>query len=51
MLDVVLARARGVCELKCDRSNKRAVAFYKHLGWREVGEGTAETGPWVRLRK
>jgi len=51
LLDAVLARAKGVCELKSDKVNKRAIAFYKHLGWREVGEGAAETGPWVRLRK
>ena len=30
---------------------ERAIGFYRHLGWREVGEGTADTGPWVRLRK
>lgn len=51
LLEVALAQARGICELKCDKANKRAVAFYRRLGWREVGEGTAETGPWVRLRK
>ncbi|HVO03631.1 MAG TPA: GNAT family N-acetyltransferase [Candidatus Cybelea sp.] len=51
LLEAVLARARGVCELKCDRANQRAIAFYRHLGWREVGEGIADTGPWVRLRK
>jgi GNAT superfamily N-acetyltransferase len=51
LLAAVLSLAKGPCELKCDRVNKRAVAFYRHLGWREVGEGTAETGPWVRLRK
>jgi GNAT superfamily N-acetyltransferase len=51
LLNAVLGRAKGVCELKCDKSNRRAIAFYKHLGWREVGEGTADTGPWVRLRK
>ena len=51
LLETALARSRGVCELKCDKANKRAVAFYKHLGWREVSEGTADTGPWVRLRK
>jgi GNAT superfamily N-acetyltransferase len=51
LLDAVLDRAKGICELKCDKANKRAIAFYKHLGWREVGEGTADTGPWVRLRK
>ena len=51
LLEDVAARAKGVCELKCDKVNKRAVAFYKHLGWHEVGEGTADTGPWVRLRK
>ena len=51
LLAVVLARAKGICELKCDKANKRAIAFYKRLGWYEVGEGTAETGPWIRLRK
>jgi GNAT superfamily N-acetyltransferase len=51
LLAAVVAGAKGACELKCDKVNKRAVAFYKHLGWHEVGEGTAETGPWVRLRK
>jgi GNAT superfamily N-acetyltransferase len=51
LMAAVVVQARGVCELKCDKANKRAVAFYKHLGWREVGEGTADTGPWVRLRK
>ena len=51
LLEAVVARAKGVCELKSDKVNKRAIAFYKHLGWHEVGEGEAETGPWVRLRK
>jgi GNAT superfamily N-acetyltransferase len=50
LLQAVLARARGASELKCDKANRRAIAFYRHLGWREVGEGTADTGPWVRLR-
>ena len=51
LLDAVLACAKGICELKCDKANRRAIAFYRHLGWYEVGEGEAETGPWVRLRK
>jgi GNAT superfamily N-acetyltransferase len=51
LLDAVRGRAKGVCELKCDKANRSAIAFYRHLGWHEVGEGTAETGPWVRLRK
>jgi GNAT superfamily N-acetyltransferase len=51
LVDAVLAAAHGPCELKCDRANPRAIGFYRHLGWREVGEGTADTGPWVRLRK
>jgi len=51
LLEAVLGRAKGACELKCDRVNAKAIAFYRHLGWREVGEGTADTGPWVRLRK
>jgi GNAT superfamily N-acetyltransferase len=51
LLQAVISRAKGVCELKCDKANRRAIAFYRHLGWYEVGEGAAETGPWVRLRK
>jgi GNAT superfamily N-acetyltransferase len=51
LLAAVMADARGDCELKCDQANARAVAFYRHLGWREVGEGTADTGPWIRWRK
>lgn len=51
LLETVLRRASGDCELKCDRVNGRAIAFYRHLGWREVGEGTADTGAWLRLRK
>ena len=51
LLDVVCRQARGNCELKCDRANARAIAFYRRKGWREVGEGMAETGPWIRLRK
>ena len=51
LLTAVLTNARGDCELKCDRANEPAIAFYRHLGWREVGEGTADTGPWIRWRK
>ncbi|HVT54283.1 MAG TPA: GNAT family N-acetyltransferase [Dongiaceae bacterium] len=51
LLDAVCREARGNCELKCDQANRRAIAFYRRKGWREVGEGIAETGPWVRLRR
>lgn len=51
LLDLVCRQARGDCELKCDRTNARAIAFYRRHGWREVGEGIADTGPWVRLRR
>jgi GNAT superfamily N-acetyltransferase len=51
LLDAVCREAHGNCELKCDRANRRAIAFYRLKGWREVGEGIADTGPWVRLRR
>ncbi|HVZ01572.1 MAG TPA: GNAT family N-acetyltransferase [Dongiaceae bacterium] len=51
LLDAVCREAHGNCELKCDQANRRAIAFYRRKGWREVGEGIADTGPWVRLRK
>jgi GNAT superfamily N-acetyltransferase len=51
LLDAVCREARGNCELKCDQANRRAIAFYRRRGWREVGEGMAETGPWLRLRR
>jgi GNAT superfamily N-acetyltransferase len=51
LLDAVCRVAQGDCELKCDRSNQRAIAFYRGKGWREVGEGIAETGPWLRWRR
>jgi len=41
---------KGDLELKTDRANERAFAFYRRLGWRVVGEGMAATGPWWRLR-
>ena len=43
--------ARGDLELKTDKANVRAFAFYRRLGWRVVGEGMAATGPWWRLRQ
>jgi GNAT superfamily N-acetyltransferase len=51
LMEEVCRVARGDCELKCDRANLRAIAFYRRKGWREVGEGMAETGPWIRWRR
>lgn len=50
LLATVLQSAKGDMELKTDKGNQRAFAFYRRLGWRVVGEGTAATGPWWRLR-
>ncbi|MDY0874216.1 GNAT family N-acetyltransferase [Dongia rigui] len=50
LLDEVRKRAKGDLELKTDKANARAFAFYRQLGWRVVGEGMAATGPWWRLR-
>jgi ribosomal protein S18 acetylase RimI-like enzyme len=51
LLSTVLRIAKGDMELKTDKGNMRAFAFYRRLGWRVVGEGMAATGPWWRLRK
>ena len=50
LLRTVLRAARGDMELKTDKGNARAYAFYARYGWRVVGEGVAATGPWWRLR-
>lgn len=51
LIDTVLGCAQGDVELKTDKGNERAYAFYRHLGWRVAGEGLAATGPWWRLRR
>jgi ribosomal protein S18 acetylase RimI-like enzyme len=50
LLAQVRTLAKGDLELKTDKANERAFAYYRHLGWRVVGEGLAATGPWWRLR-
>lgn len=50
LLAEVRKLAKGDMELKTDKANERAFAFYRRLGWRVVGEGMAATGPWWRLR-
>ena len=35
--------------LKCVRANRHALAFYAAHGWREVGSGEAEQGPFAIL--
>ena len=50
LLETVRQCALGDLELKTDKGNQRAYAFYRRQGWRVVGEGMAATGPWWRLR-
>ena len=50
LMSNVLQQAHGDMELKTDKANARAFAFYRRHGWRVVGEGMAATGPWWRLR-
>jgi ribosomal protein S18 acetylase RimI-like enzyme len=38
-------------ELKCLLSNTRALAFYRHLGWREVERDKTPSLPFIRLRQ
>lgn len=51
LLAAALRCAKGDMELKTDKANARAFAFYRRQGWRVVGEGMAATGPWWRLRR
>jgi ribosomal protein S18 acetylase RimI-like enzyme len=51
LLATALRGAKGDMELKTDKANMRAFAFYRRQGWRVVGEGMAATGPWWRLRR
>ena len=37
-------------ELKVGTGNGSALSFYRHLGWRAIGMGEGELGPWLRLR-
>lgn len=50
LLAEVQRLARGDMELKTDKANSRAFEFYRHLGWRVVGEGATASGPWWRMR-
>lgn len=49
LLAYIQARATFL-ELKVGTGNTSALGFYRHLGWREVGTGEGEHGPWLRLR-
>ncbi|BBB58437.1 acetyltransferase [Undibacterium sp. KW1] len=37
-------------QLKCVASNHAAMAFYRHLGWRELEAGTGEDGSYYLLQ-
>jgi ribosomal protein S18 acetylase RimI-like enzyme len=40
----------GPVDLKCLPDNRAALAFYRRLGWVEVGSDLDERPPYVRLR-
>ena len=52
---LLLAAARAETgrplELKCLVDNRRALAFYRRLGWREVNRDPSPPAPYVRLRQ
>ena len=50
LLERAVALAGGRASLKCQTRNRRALAFYRRLGWIEVTAGTSEFGPWVAMR-
>jgi ribosomal protein S18 acetylase RimI-like enzyme len=49
LLAHIQARA-AFLELKVGTGNEAALGFYRRLGWREIGAGEGEHGPWLRLR-
>jgi ribosomal protein S18 acetylase RimI-like enzyme len=50
LLEQAVALAGGRASLKCQTRNRRALAFYRRLGWTEITAGTSEFGPWVAMR-
>lgn len=50
LLREVMKRLRRRVALKCRLDNEAALAFYRHLGWREAERGSdPESGAWVRF--
>ena len=37
--------------LKCVRANRSAQAFYQSVGWRQIGTGNSDQGPYLLLEK
>lgn len=51
LLEVASGETCRPLELKCLASNKRALAFYRRLGWRAVNQSLDPPAPYVRLRQ
>lgn len=51
LLAAARAETRRPLELKCLAGNRRALAFYRRLGWREVNRSQYPPAPYVRLRQ
>ena len=53
-LTLLIAAVVALCdkplELKCQTSNKAAVAFYERLGFVGADTGVSDIGPWQRYR-
>ncbi len=50
LIAYLLALGCGPIELKTDAANNRALGFYRHIGFREIGAGKGEFGEWRRFR-
>ncbi len=51
LLTAARAEVGRPLELKCLTGNRRALVFYRHLGWRAVNGEVTPPAPYVRLRQ
>jgi ribosomal protein S18 acetylase RimI-like enzyme len=49
LLDEAARHAGRPLSLKCMVLNRRAMAFYRHIGWRACESGDDELGGWTRF--
>jgi GNAT superfamily N-acetyltransferase len=49
LLDHALAQVGRPARLKCQRQNRNACQFYRHLGWRPGETGYDSIGDWIEF--
>lgn len=49
LLAAAVVDVGGRASLKCQLKNRRALAFYRRLGWSDGDTGGDEATPWIRM--